>query len=384
MRPHRAVARSLFTDTAEHAPPASARGARPSFDNRLGAGTRAPVNHKPQWPLHVHKALASLAAELIPRGRLFEKYIHDATEPRRSGVYEFCVVGVDLQSQPLRYHCWEPSGYFDRSFETETIEQQFAFRRCRRHLALPERGGSGASSNTVVRWPPEWVLDGLMYGRRLPEVDATGRPVLPGTSRFTPRTSTDLLGPMLLGWRRLAGILCDGVTTSDARLSDTGPLSLLVLDGTGRFARHLQSELPTFEITAVDEPPAAGPLRRFHDRDRLPVCRLNLGGRLAFSNRTFNVVVLPFAFRRLCNGEHRRLQDMVLEALRVASLHVLVADETDALLGCRSLGAPVLLEGDLQASPVPDDFLAPCTAAQAGRRFMIFGCGSNQLALREH
>merc|ERR1712070_787163 len=88
---------------------------------------------------------------------------------------------------------------------------KLALEKCNRSLGRTPRGTlaisrahakDGVGRREVVRWPHAATDGALLHCRRLPEVDLRGRPALPEGCRFEPRNSIDLLGPMLLRWKR--------------------------------------------------------------------------------------------------------------------------------------------------------------------------------------
>lgn len=349
---------------------------------------RAPANHNERWPAHVERAFGSSTRWLLARGTLFDFYIHDPVEPRRSGTYEFAIVGVDITDpQRLRYYAWDHTGHFDRSFSSDEIDHRLSLRRYGRSVSLgsrarvpTERAHSKQDiGQGVVRWPDFATTEGLLHGQMLPAVDERGRPVLPASSRFLPRNSTDLLMPMLLRWKERF-----------ARQELPGPLRFLVLDGSGRFASYVQDEFPGATVEAVDDPPRHGGevLKKFRDRQFHPVQEAKMGGAepvLHFGNGAFDVVLLPFVFHRVCGGEERRFLSLLREALRVAVHFVLVAEEVVAqstdeaavrrwksyAVGQHS--ATVVLSGELRAGAVLDHHLCAAEPApgEAKRRFLI-------------
>eukprot|EP00927_Polykrikos_kofoidii_P034559 TRINITY_DN29300_c0_g1_i1.p1 TRINITY_DN29300_c0_g1~~TRINITY_DN29300_c0_g1_i1.p1 ORF type:complete len:538 (-),score=83.74 TRINITY_DN29300_c0_g1_i1:78-1691(-) len=178
---------------------------------------RAPANHRERWPWHVERETAPGINGLMPRGRVFESHVADAVEPRRSGLYEFCIVGVDLgtfsKSGDLRYFAWEPTGHNDTTFSAVEVEKRFALEHFGRNVHLPLRPardlqdahgkrGIQAGLGAVVRWPDGSSADGLVHGCMLPNVDERGRPVLTVGCRFPPRNSADLVDPLMHRWWR--------------------------------------------------------------------------------------------------------------------------------------------------------------------------------------
>mmetsp|Transcript_11281 Transcript_11281/g.31347 ORF Transcript_11281/g.31347 Transcript_11281/m.31347 type:complete len:479 (-) Transcript_11281:2-1438(-) len=349
--------------------------------------SREPVNHNCQWP---HVRLAQ-ARGLVPRGTLFESYVHDAVEPRRSGMYEFCVVGVDI-SEPgrPRYHAWEPTGHQDRSFACDEVDHRLSMKRFGRSVSLQVRPRhstdlahlkQGPGLGSAVRWPEYASTEGLVHGHLLPSVDDRGRPVLPSGNRFPPRNSEDLLAPMVLTWKtRFAGA---------AR-----SLRFLAID-TGRFASSVQDEFPDAVVEAVDDSPrmTGSMLKTFRDR-YFPINEKQLDRAqpaLHYTDKAFDVVILPFVFHRVCDANERRFLGLLREALRVASEFVLFAEdvvfpETDeaAIRRWKSflvgeLSSSVLLDGELRGGPVPDHHLSASGVPDCSqRRFFVIESSSRK------
>jgi len=433
---HAPVPRALSTPIARRGQHRSG-GSSPQV-RTVGAGS---------WPDHV---LAVAAREriavgergLVPRGVHFDYYISDPREPRRSGSYQFCVVGVDIVGpQPLRYYCWEPTGHFDRTFTHDEVDQRLAMERFGRSVAMGERPSGQRSSvatehahrkeglhaGKVVRWPDLAEAGSLVHGSLLPNVDDRGRPVLPSASRFPPRSSVDLVQPMLLTWKHrflpalreqehtpLDGILAVGDSQKHPDLVKVSTLALkhkfatadpkpllqvLVLDGSGRIAAHVQDELHDCEIMAIDDPPrfCRATLRRFRDEGHMLVHTDGAMDRarsvLHFDNGAFDVVILPFVLQRLCSSEEGRFLALLREALRVSRGHVLIAEDVvapvadeGAFRAWKALiqaewRAPVLQDSPLHGGVVVDHFITTAlggTDAQASqgssadqRRFLI-------------
>lgn len=340
-----------------------------------------------QWPEHVLRRVSTGERGLVPRGTLFESYIHDDTEPRRNGTYQFCVVGVDLSApeQP-GYFCWEPTGRFDRSFAFHELDQKLSLERYGRSVTvgarpLGQRAGvqaeaahrkEGLSVGRVVRWPDFAEAGALVHGRLLPDVDERGRPVLSCSCRFPPRHSVDLLGPMLWTWQQR--FPCAGADGVQPRI--------LVLDGSGRLAKTVQDEFPAAEVVAADDPPrfCRATLRSHRDRSHFPVCIDGVldcsTGTLHLSDEEFDVVVLPFVLQRLAGADESRFLALVREALRVSRGLVLLAEDAlpasagqgDCFRRWKSLfqadwRASVLHDGALRSDAVGDHFLAAAPKA---------------------
>jgi len=221
-----------------------------------------------------------------------------------------------------------------------------------------------------------------MHGRAMPDVDESGRPVLPPRSRFQPRNTVDLLQPMLVLWKKRFLPFLEG----------DGSLKILVLDGSGRFASHMQEHFPQAQVVAIDDPPrfCQVPLRLFRDGCRFPVraegSMDRASGALRFADGSFDVVVLPFVFSRLCSRDEPRLLALLREALRVSRQQVLFAEDVGppsadeaTFRSWKTLlqaewRAPVLLDADLNDCAVPDHFLGaplgarPEEAGAAGAR----------------
>lgn len=333
------------------------------------------------WPDHIEQAVPAGSRGLIPRGTMFEYHMQDPVEPRRSGTYQFCIVGVDMSAPAHpRYHAWEATGQLDRTFSADEVDQKLALQHFGRSVALSARG------RQVVRWADTARSDSVIHGQQLPDVDERGRPILPRGSKFVPRNSTDLLGPMLLRWKR-------GFTGQ----SECSPqFKILVLDGTGRFAEHVQDEFPKAQVLAVDEPRRfrRSPLKTF----RFPIDESVLDrshSTLALTDGSMETVILPFAFHRICGGDEARFLTLVREALRVARQFVLIAEDVVApctdeaamrrwkVLLQAQWSAPVLLDAELWRGGVADHFLSESGVAETARRFFIIdaagaGAGTDQ------
>jgi len=319
---------------------------------------RAPANHRERWPWRVEQKASAGLCGLVPRGHTFEHRVHDAVEPRRSGLYEFVVVGVDLSGLPgeLRYHAWEATGHFDCTFSSDDVERRSALERYGRSVALQVRptknaedGHSKRSAGLagVVRWPDGSSVGGLVHGRLLPEVDDHGRPLVMFASRFPPRNSADLLSPLMhRWWRDFANR--DLARSAGAEQQDgPQPTRILVLDGTGRAAARIALEA---------DPPGAADVVAVDD---------------------------PSRPSRLCDGDEQRFNLLLRECLRVAQEFVLVAEDVVAPgvteAGLRrwkatlrgELAAQVLVDGELRGGRVPDHFLSRSGADDSSRRFFI-------------
>jgi len=293
-------------------------------------------------------------------------------------MYQFCVVGIDM-SVPAhpRYYAWEPTGHSDRTFSADEVDQKRALQRFGSSFSLSARHGRDVAQ--VTRWPDEALGHSVVHAHLLPDVDERGRPVLPQSCKFVPRNSTDLLGAMLLQWRRLYSRQATGIQ----------PYKMLVLDGTGRFALHVQDDFPETEVMAIDDPQRLTrrvALKAHREHHHFPVEETILNreqSTLALADGSVAAVILPFVFHRICSGDETRFLALVREALRVAWDYVLVAEDMTAsgmdeaalrrwkrLLQCE-WSAPMLVEGELWRGPVSDHFLSESSASETTRRFFI-------------
>lgn len=394
---------------------------------------RAPANHRERWPWHVERETAPGLNGLMPRGRVFEHFIADPTEPRRSGLYEFCIVGVDLDAAArgdLRYHAWEPTGHQDRTFCSDEVDRRFALEHFGRSVALmprPRRGLEDAHCKrsvqaglaAVVRWPDGSSAEGLVHAGMLPDVDERGRPVITFACRFAPRNSADLVAPLMYRWwREFAASEPGPVAPSQpgsasvgpaARRTSLAPLSaespppplpqrILVLDGTGRLAARIASEaFRPAEVLAVDDPqrPTRTVLKAFRDRSHFPVHEGKFDRArpaLLFPDSDFDITLLPFTLHRLCQGDEGHFLALVREALRVSRQYVLIAEDivgpgTDEAAIRRwkarfraTFAALVLLDGDLRGGRVADHFLSASGLTDCPRRFLILQASAERLA----
>ncbi|CAJ1340149.1 unnamed protein product [Effrenium voratum] len=345
--------------------------ALPSPRTARGPSARAKVAEESGWPAEL-VALAGLGVRgLVPRGTFFQRYMTCPVEPKRNGTYQFCVVGLDAAPGQPRYLAWEPTGYFDRFFACEEVELR---------LALQRAGQAG--SGTVVSWPDAAdVQQSLVYTGRLPELDArTGLPAITPSCKHQPRTSIDLLGPMLHEWQKRF--------LPSLRLRAAGaPLRVLVFDHSGRLAKHLQDSLEDVVVVAAEG--AALPRRRslgtLRDKTRHPVGGALLKGAppaLKVEDKQFDVVVVPFALQRLCHGAENELLTLWREALRCCTGHLLLAEERNKDLGDWKAvlqgdwSAVILQEGALPSSEVRDHFLS--TSDIAERRFLVVDASTFQ------
>lgn len=356
---------------------------------------RALASQEAQWPEHIEQVAASSSRVLVPRGTFFTYFINDSMEPRRSGVYEFCVVGVDMSLLgQLRYYAWEPTGRFDRTFSFDEVERKLAMERFGRSVGLrpnPDTDyasvhakeiANGARLGRVVRWPDNVCAKSLIHYRCLPNIDERGRPVLPPGSRFPPRNSTDLLGQLLLRWKK----------SFDRPLDSNDVQQFLVLDGSARLAVLVRDEFPLAEVVAADDPTERWPgqrrpvLRSFRESRHQSVDEKMFDRRqslLHYADGAFTVVVLPFVFHRLCDADEQRFLALLRESLRVACKFVLIAEDvvpsnTDEATFRRwkalltgEWSVPVLLDGELRGGPVPDHFLSESGIPDCARRFLI-------------
>eukprot|EP00929_Paragymnodinium_shiwhaense_P084405 TRINITY_DN45129_c0_g1_i1.p1 TRINITY_DN45129_c0_g1~~TRINITY_DN45129_c0_g1_i1.p1 ORF type:complete len:453 (+),score=78.13 TRINITY_DN45129_c0_g1_i1:103-1461(+) len=367
---------------------------------------RAAANHRERWPWRAELAHSeSGLCGTVPRGYTFEHYIHDPVEPRRSGLYEFCIVGIDSsKAGEPRYYAWEPTGHFDRWFARAEVEKRLSLESYGRNVALTLRptrsvaeahakeGKAGLSA--VVRWPDRGSTDGMVHGKFLPEVDDRGLPRLTFGSRFQPRTSADLLSPLLHRWRR------DFASALDARQTGGGdpgpPRRLLVLDGTGRAAARLAFDDDDLEVRAIDDlfRPSRQVLKFLRDR-RFPVQEGTVAAKksaISFEDGAFDVVLVPFAFHRLCGGVEEAYLELLREAVRVAKGgFLLIAEDLvsgqlgGAAAGRKEHGFPgrwrhflsavvrvkVLLEGDLRGGLVADHFLSKSGVEDCSRKYLV-------------
>lgn len=349
------------------------------------------LNRGSGWPPHVRDPGASNkfgfehTYALFPRGSFFEFYVHDPVEPRRSGLYEFCIVGVDTSnSRDQVYHAWEPTGRYDRSFTASEVGQKLAFERHLRGVsqgpkghveALAGHSRQGVGLSSVVRWPHAASPQTPVRIGHLPEVDSRGRPVLTANCGFHPRNSTDLVGPMIAHWRA-------------SYLEGAGgslPKQLLVIEGSGRIAKQLQGEFPDATVTAVDDASAqkSGPLKALRHRQAFPVNETMFNAsthQLLFGDDVFDAVMVPFAFNRLCKRDDQKLLRLIEECCRVARFWVLVADDepkedSGAFERWRSFmiskwGLEVVYSGQLRGGDVPDHYLSPNGAA-CSRQYLV-------------
>lgn len=354
------------------------------FPGRAGGSCpRAPASRAVPggcpWPAHIVRRAAAGVRGLAQRGSVFEYYVHDEAEPRRNGMYQFCVVGIDVSdSERPVYCCWEPTGRFDRTFTFDEVDRKLAMERYGRSVSVGSRPlgqrpvvdpeaayrKEGLSTGRVVRWPDLASTDGLLHGELLPDLDERGCPVLSPSCRFPSRNSCDVLGPALWTWhRRFAGVTADGVRQR-----------ILVLDGTGRLARVLQFEFRDHDVVAVDDPPrlCGTTLRSHRDRSVYPVAIESAldrsSGVLRYPDDGFDSVVVPFALKRVCNGDDAVFWSLLGEAHRVARELVVLAEEVplgdeDRIQRWKmklqaEMRCSVLADVALHGGPVPDHFLA--------------------------
>eukprot|EP00928_Gymnodinium_smaydae_P034722 TRINITY_DN24540_c0_g1_i1.p1 TRINITY_DN24540_c0_g1~~TRINITY_DN24540_c0_g1_i1.p1 ORF type:complete len:492 (-),score=79.17 TRINITY_DN24540_c0_g1_i1:56-1531(-) len=354
-----------------------------------------------QWPRHVQElAAADGARGLLPRGTFFECFVSDVEQPRRSGVYEFCVVGVDLTdplAKTLSYHCWEPTGYFDRLFKADEIEQKIGLELFSRSVAHPRarrRHIESGADPTVLRWPPAFSTGSQAFGGFLPDLDERGRPVLPPGAKFPPRNSTDVLLPMLFRWKK------DCLVPQMAWEGDRRrPFRILVLDGTGRFAARVLAELGPDRAEVV----AAGTRRRAgHERRTLKTLRdcrhfsvdetaLDADvPMLRFEDASFDAVIVPFLFHGVSRGSEQCFLRLLREAVRILRAdggQLVVAQELSPTeieaepdqatwerwrAWCLyELSAVTVLQGELAGSAVADSYLSAVGGCHCRRLYFV-------------
>eukprot|EP00439_Symbiodinium_sp_Y106_P007829 s4062_g1.t1 len=164
---------------------------------------RSRISDETGWPSDLVAAAGVGVRGVIPRGTLFERFMTCPSEPTRNGSYQFCVVGLDVSTPgQLRYMAWEPTGYFDRWFPAEEVELRLALQRAGRSLGQAKDSQEPRASG-ARRWPDAGdPLRGQVCNGLLPELSASGKPVLPPSCKHHPRTTIDLLGPLLHEWQR--------------------------------------------------------------------------------------------------------------------------------------------------------------------------------------
>eukprot|EP00931_Biecheleriopsis_adriatica_P059588 TRINITY_DN35677_c0_g1_i2.p1 TRINITY_DN35677_c0_g1~~TRINITY_DN35677_c0_g1_i2.p1 ORF type:complete len:503 (+),score=71.17 TRINITY_DN35677_c0_g1_i2:116-1510(+) len=346
------------------------------------------------WPAELVLAAGVGIRGLVPRGTLFEYHCSCPAEPRRSGSYQFCVVGLDVSraGQP-GYFAWEPTGYFDRRFSCDELEQRLALQRTgrsvggvhekRQDLDLQHSHCQAVlPAGHAVRWPAADSQGSLVHCGLLPAVGCNGRPYLHTNCKFQPRTSADLLGPAMQEWqRRFLPSL-----RSRLQKEQHHPLRLLVLEGTGRLARMLQDTLEGFEVTAADDPHlrCKRPLRTLRGRSHLQIDTELLSCAepvIHTADDHFDVVLMPFVLQRLCSADVRRLLMLWREGLRCCRGHLLLAEDLVEPASETALGSwkgllqaewssAVLLDIELRAGKVGDHFLSGVDH-DGQRRFLI-------------
>lgn len=386
-------------DTLGHAQAVSCRGVLwPGGHDQIPRSTRGAAGPGARWPEHIVVAAGVGPRGLIPRGTIFEQFVHDSVEPKRSGTYEFCVVGVNtsVSGQP-RYHGWEPTGHFDREFSFDEIDKRLALERYGRSTALTPRATlettrahrkEGASVSRVTRWPDLSGGASLVHGKLLPDIDERGRPVLPLGCRFPARNSSDILDPVLLQCKKR-------IIAANTPATGSGN-SMLVLDGTGRFAARVQDEFSEATVVALDDPRRVGsrtPLKLFRSRCHFPVSEEGLDKlkpALQFLDGSFDVVFLPFVMQRLCDSDETRFLALVHEALRVASKFVFLAEDVVVSLSDESAvrrwksifhaqwSAPVVLDFALSSGGLADHFLSESGAADCSRRCLVLDASGSR------
>lgn len=339
---------------------------------------RLRISDETGWPSGLVAAAGVGVRGVIPRGTLFERFMTCPSEPTRNGSYQFCVVGLDVSTPgQLRYMGWEPTGYFDRWFPADEVELRLALQRAGRSLGQAKDGQEPRASG-ARRWPDAGdPLRGQVCNGLLPELSASGNPVLSPSCKHHPRTTIDLLGPLLHEWqRRFLPAL---------RLHTARP-RLLVFDSSGRLARHLQESLEDFEVVAVDDRtvPKRRSLGSLHEKAHFEVKADVLKTSppaLDAKAEAFDVVLVPFALHRLCWGEERLLLALWRESLRCAGRHLLLAEDLpppvseETLAGWRAVlqgdwSSTILQEGSLAGCEVKDHFLSKA-AGPVERRYLI-------------
>jgi len=301
---------------------------------------------------------------LVPRGTLFERYMTCPVEPTRNGLYQFCIVGIEPNVGCPKYLGWEPTGYFDQWFPCDEVDLRLALQRA--HELYKE-----GKRRQTVRWPAADPHQSLVYTGKLPQLTSNGLPAITAACKHHPRNSIDVLGPMLHEWQRFLPLLRQRSRT----------LRLLVLDGSARLARHLQDHLEDVDVFATDtqklfEPK---PLSVLRDKARTSVdyARLQTPAALKLTENEFDVVVIPFVSHRLCDGDATAVLNMVYEALRCCSGHVLVAEDLaeDQLVEWKRViqgdwSATIMMDGPLPSGEVKDHFLSP-KQDSTQRRYLI-------------
>ncbi|CAK8988472.1 unnamed protein product [Durusdinium trenchii] len=324
------------------------------------------------WPADLTARAGVGVRGLVPWGTLFESFMTCLVEPSRNGLYQFCVVGLDANhpGNP-RYLAWEPTGYFDRWFCGDEVESRLALQRS--HKVYKE-----GELRKAVRWPDAAdPYKSLVHSGNLPELDAQGLPVITAACKHRPRTSIDLMGPLLHEWKRL-WLVQRGRTPK-----------LLVLDGSGRLAMHLQDSLKHVEVVAADvkrrlEPK---PLRSLWDKCRLSVDDVILKTtppELKLPANNFDIIILPFVLHRLFDGDTDSLLALLRDALRCCSCQVLVAEDLtgETLRKWRPIvqgdwSAKILLDGVLPHGEVRDHFLSPIMDS-TDRRYLVIDASKFQ------
>ncbi|CAK8988739.1 unnamed protein product [Durusdinium trenchii] len=164
---------------------------------------------------------------------------------------------------------------------------------------------------------------------------------------------------------------------------------LLVLDGSGRLAMHLQDSLKHVEVVAADvkrrlEPK---PLRSLWDKRRLSVDDVILKTtppELKLPANNFDIIILPFVLHRLFDGDTDSLLALLRDALRCCSCQVLVAEDLtgETLRKWRPIvqgdwSAKILLDGVLPHGEVRDHFLSPIMDS-TDRRYLVIDASKFQ------
>ncbi|CAE7410633.1 unnamed protein product [Symbiodinium natans] len=262
---------------------------------KLPDSARTRISAETGWPSDLVAAAGVGVRGVIPRGTLFERFMTCPSEPTRNGTYQFCVVGLDVSTPgQLRYMAWEPTGYFDRWFAADEVELRLALQKASTNLGQAKDAARAAGPR---RWPDAGDPHrGQVHNGLLPELTATGRPTLSSASRHQPRTTIDVLEPLLHEWRRRF--------LPTLRLRTASP-RLLVFDSSGRLARHLQESLDDFEVVAADDRTVPKPKRhslgslreKAHfevKEDALKTSPPALNAKA----EAFDVILVPFALQR--------------------------------------------------------------------------------------
>jgi len=164
------------------------------------------------------------------------------------------------------------------------------------------------------------------------------------------------------------------------------PKQLLVVEGSGRIAKQLQDEFPDSTVTAVDDAlhQKSGPLKALRHRQAFPVNETMFNAatlRFLFGGDTFDAVVVPFVFHRLCGRDDQKLLRLLEECCRVARSWVLLADnevveDTGAFERWKAFlisqsGLDVVYSGQLNGGDVNDHFLSPTAGGGCPRQYIL-------------